>query len=833
MRGFVKKLLLTTSLSIIFSLGLFKSNATAAEQPKCNVSFYYYETDAEPFYGPIEVDCKDKDHPTTYPGTTFAEVFANTEVYKNLKHIVNGYSISGFYYYDGSGNRQAKLFSQLMTKSATHFSKDTDFYATYDEKPVEYPINYVLNGGTLPSSAKKSYNVTSSYTFPKPTKKDCDFEGWYLDAAFSIPFPSIASGTWDDYNLDGTIPSITIYAKWKNIKPSLVTIKSITNASKGKASVKFSSLSKAEGCELVYSTTKKFTSNVHTLSFAPVSKYTISGLRKGTYYFKVRFFNTSSTGVKSYSKYSAVKSVKISKGVAVYTPKSNSATLKSVKATTKNITVKATLKKRLKSYDDFYYLVKVDPITNAYHCMVASADKTNSLSFKLPLSDSKGNNYIEGKYAIAVKTSKSKYMIISSAAFVSNPEAAATYKASYPKPASKKGRQGIYVPAEGDRNYFNNLDINSIISTKSAGGEAFKYNGKTYYFKTTWLDDMISTVNRNGGTVTMQIMLKYNSKNKKLIKASGRNDTSKNYYAFNVEDAASRNQIEAAFMWLAQHWGKADCHVDNWILGNEVNTFRNPIGWYWAGNIGNDEFVQNYAQTFRILYTAVVSHYKNARVFTCVDHTFNSRDYDWGSKDFMAAFNTALKGINKNIKWNLAYHAYSAVLTNADFWNDNTRPDIYTVNDSYSTQYVTPLNLEVLVKYVNEKFGKNVHIILSEQAFSSSGGSGELASGHASGEDVQAAAVAYLFYKAMFNDRIDAVIYAHPYDNLGQGMDFALKGPASSVYKYMDTPSFATYTTSCLGTIGRSYIAGKKQNLSWGDIVPKFDASKLKSMPSR
>ena len=298
MHGFVKKLLLTTSLSIIFSLGLFKSNATAAEQPKCNVSFYYYETDAEPFYGLIEVDCKDKDHPKTYPGATFAEVFANTEVYKNLKHIVNGYSISGFYYYDGSGNRQAKLFSQLMTKSATHFSKDTAFYATYDEKPVEYPINYVLNGGTLPSSAKKSYNVTSSYTFPKPTRKDCDFEGWYLDAAFSIPFPSIASGTWDDYNMDGTIPSITIYAKWKNIKPSLVTIKSITNASKGKASVKFSSLSKAEGCELVYSTTKKFTSNVHTLSFAPVSKYTISGLRKGTYYFKVRFFNTSSTGVK-------------------------------------------------------------------------------------------------------------------------------------------------------------------------------------------------------------------------------------------------------------------------------------------------------------------------------------------------------------------------------------------------------------------------------------------------------------------------------------------------------------------------------------------------------
>lgn len=100
--------------------------------------------------------------------------------------------------------------------------------------------------------------------------------------------------------------------------------------------------------------------------------------------------------------------------------------------------------------------------------------------------------------------------------------------------------------------------------------------------------------------------------------------------------------------------------------------------WYYAGSTGKTAFMQNYADSYRILYYAVRSNYKNARVFICTDHTWINRCGDWGAKPFMDAFNSEIKSQNKNIKWNLAYHAYPAILTRSATWNDSHTKTVLT-----------------------------------------------------------------------------------------------------------------------------------------------------------
>ena len=851
MKKTFKRHLITALLSFALVFFFFKGNASFAEDV-AKVQITFYDSDRSTIIaGPFET-VKDTKGATINSGALFSSDYDYGLTLRDICRIKNGYALKCW----DSEYRKNSTDNYIPYKTGVNPVKfslgntdtfkinkfDYNMYAVYSDEPVDFPIKYVLNGGSLSGTIPKSANVTADVSLPTPYRKGCEFQGWYLDSRFSAEY-KVTKISKDycmglDYADDSCteFESITLYAKWKNLTPATPTISSLTNPSSGKVSISLKKPSaNPVAYELTYASDKKFTKNVQTIEFKPADKMAVTGLTKDkTYYFKVRAYNLDSKKVKTYSSYSSVKSIKITKGTTEVKPTSTSVKIKSIKvlgASTKSVQVTTTLSKRLKSYDDFYYLVRVDQKTGKYLSVVGKTAKVKNPVFTVPFRASSGINLYASKLAIAVQSSKDKYMLVSKSGSIENLTAAAKYTKKYPTPTSKKGRQGVYSQADGDKNYFFNVDLNSVITTKGYG-EAFKYNGKTYYFKSpnTAMDETIKFVNADGGTVTLQVMLSYNEKNKSLIKSTARSDRSKHYYAFNVEDTASRYKIEAAFFWLAQRYSTSSMHVDNWILGNEVNTFKNPIGWHWAGNISNDEFIKNYADTFRILYYAVASNNKYGRVFTCVDHTFNNRGYEWGSKDFLVAFNDALKKLDSKVKWNLAYHAYSSVLTNADFWNDNKTPSLYTTDNTYTTDFVSPLNIEVMVQYVREKFGKNVHIILSEQAFSSTAGTNSAVNGgRAYGEDVQAAAIAYLYYKVMFNNDIDAVIYSHPFDDLGAGQDFKMKDKAKSVYKYMDTPSYGTYTTSCLGTISRS---GQKAT-SWKSLVPSFDDSALRKMPSR
>ena len=771
------------------------------------VTSYFYDEDQTTLLFKIE---------TEYNGTAlkYSDILEDSS---SLEMVRRGYEVYQWYNTaKEKGYRPSKLYDGFS------FRKDQYFYAVYSPYPYEFTIDYQLNGGSFDSSEEIEDTFTIDYKveLPSPKRAGYSFDGWYTDKNYTKAVTQIPKGTYIDSGENGVVAPYTLYAKWSSAKPAKASKPKATNPSTGKLKVTFKAVDGAEGYELLYATSKNFKKNKATKDLGSKTKTTFTNLKSGqTYYFKVRAYKTDSTGKKTYGKYSAYTSCKVKKGVKEYTAKKNSGRLQKVMVkNTSDLYVQAKVSKRLKSSDNFYYLVKVDPNTGKVLKQIAKSDKTKTVKFTLPLKDEKGNNHIQGKFGVAVKKGK-KYMLITSTSYINNPEAAATYTAPFPAPASKKGRQGLYDSSLGDKNYFFNFNINNIIGTKSAHSVKYKYNGKTYYFNNPNFMSL-SGINADGGTVTVQIMLQYDSKCKDMIIKSGRTPGA-HYYAFNTETKAGREKLEAAFHFLAEQASSENIHIDNWILGNEVNTYANMNAkWYYAGNISRNKFIENYASTYRILYYAVKSNNKNGRVYICCDHTWINRENDWGTRYFTKAFNDEIKSQNKNIKWNLAYHAYSAVLTNADFWNDGS-----LAPHSMNADFVSPNNLEILTNYVKENFGKDTRIILSEQGFSCSGGVGSPYNvGRQTGEDVQAAAVAWLYYKAQFNDMIDAVIFSSG-DHGGAGYQFDFYGrKAENVYKYMDTPKYASYTKNCLKTIGKS---------SWESAVSGFSAKKLKKMPTR
>lgn len=727
-----------------------------------------------------------------------------------LSPVKNGYKLA--FWYNPSNDLSYRKASTLYNKS---YSKDTNYIAHWNTTPYSFTIDYDLMGGSFDDAVSydKTFQVTSDPILLKnPVRKDYSFCGWFTDAAQKNPIAVIPSGTYIDSDEKGEVDSYHLYAKWASAKPAATSISSLKNPSSGKVTIALKKVSDVSGYEIVMSSDKKFKKNKNTILLGKKRTYTLTNMPKNkTYYFKARTYRNDSTGKACYSSFSEIKSLKIKKGVSEVNATKTSAKLKSVKVKNKtDLVVTATVTKRVKSSDDSYYLVKVDPVKGTVSKKIAQSPKLKSLSFTLKLRDEKGTNLIQGKFAIAIKSGK-KYKVISTASFINNPQDAAGYTASFPKAASKKGIQGNLNTAMGNHQTYLNIMVNHMIAQKGCG-VPYQYNGKTYYFSDPYAG-FISSANANNMTVTGQIMIQwYTPETNKLILKSGR-ENGHAYYALDAQSKESRETLEALFSFMAEKWSTESCHLDNWIIGNEVNIHKI---WYYAGNISEDSFMKNYADTFRILYYAVKSSSKNARVYICTDHTFNNRCGDWGAKPFIELFNKKIKAQNKNIQWNLAYHAYPSVLTNAVVWKDNDDPR-FTTADTLASDFVSPYNLDVLTNYIKKTYGSKTRIILSEQGFTAN-----------TGEQVQAAALAYSYYKAEFNDMIDSFLLHDAY--LSQQEDYSMfnrsgqKRPMYDVFVYMNSPSYEKYTQNCLKTIGIS---------SWKSVIKNFDEAKLKNMPKR
>lgn len=78
---------------------------------------------------------------------------------------------------------------------------------------IEYPITYVLNGGTNSDQNPDTYNINSWWYFDNPARDGYKFEGWFTDKEFTKEKNKI------ERNETG---KVTLYAKWSLIEYSII-----------------------------------------------------------------------------------------------------------------------------------------------------------------------------------------------------------------------------------------------------------------------------------------------------------------------------------------------------------------------------------------------------------------------------------------------------------------------------------------------------------------------------------------------------------------------------------------------------------------------------------
>ena len=498
------------------------------------------------------------------------------------------------------------------------------------------------------------------------------------------------------------------------------------------------------------------------------------------------------------------------------------ATLNSVKGTkVKTITASATVSNYVKSADSYYYLVYVDPNSGKVKKAVAKVKKPETakgkITFKLDVSGHP--EYAQGKFAIGVKKSKSAYSVISSRNYVSNPEKLSANTVAYFVPKTKKGIQATDINEITDtksKTVFFNLYISDLMR-KDSGVETYKYNGKTYHFNGLYgYVYLVQQCNAKGIQVTAQISIDKNASNQSLI--TGNSPYAETaYYGWNTDNAATRQTMEAMFAYLGEKFGKNNCYISNWILGNEVNS---ASGYYYVGNVSFSKFISMYCEAFRCLYNAVRSSRGSSKVFICLDNCWNQKNafsVCYSARSTLESFATKLSDMQKGVDWNLAYHAYNQPLTDSQFWS-GSNASMFT-GDAYSTTFITMQNIQALTNYVKNKFGSNTRIILSEQGFSSAYG----------GQANQAAAIALAYYKAACDPMIDAFIirsYKDEAHEVAQGLAMGLKDAngkkktAYNVFTNMDSSNSLKYTKKVLNS----------QVGNWKAQVPGYTAGRVFSM---
>ena len=503
-------------------------------------------------------------------------------------------------------------------------------------------------------------------------------------------------------------------------------------------------------------------------------------------------------------------------------PSAKAASLDYVKGTKANtITVSATVSNYVKSSDGYYYLVYVDSNSGKVKKTVGKVKKPEKakgkITFKLNITGHP--EYAQGKFAIGIKKSKSAYSVISPKSYVSNPEKLSTNTAAYFVPETKKGIQATDINELTDtksKTVFFNLYISDLMR-KDSGVETYKYNGKTYHFNGLYgYVYLVQQCNAKGIQVTAQISIDKNASTQSFI--TGNSPYAETaYYGWNTDNSTTRQTMEAMFAYLGEKFGKNNCYISNWILGNEVNS---ASGYYYVGNVSFSKFISMYSEAFRCLYNAVKSSRGSSKVFICLDNCWNQKNaftICYSARSTLESFAAKISDMQKDVNWNLAYHAYNQPLSDSQFWS-GANASMFT-SDANTTTFITMRNIQTLTDYVKNRFGSNTRIILSEQGFSSTYG----------GQANQAAAIALAYYKAACNPMIDAFIirsYKDEAHEVAQGLAMGLKDAngkkktAYNVFKNMDSSNSLKYTEKVL----------KSQVGNWKSLVQGYSIGKISSM---
>ena len=369
--------------------------------------------------------------------------------------------------------------------------------------------------------------------------------------------------------------------------------------------------------------------------------------------------------------------------------------------------------------EDFYVVLRNSKGTNGIAIEKGTVSSNGTISISATFTDNDSfKAFAMGKYAIAVKRGD-YYQIVSDSCMLKNPEAMTEkeegfkdrywgYYENY-KVYSKKGIQGtddVYTADLGAQHVLLNADIQDLVSAgPHAGYISYTYKGIIYYFsdlialkKTIydlhgWGSDDGNAygegITRN---VTLVLLMSWkHDELSYLIHPSARVKGAAPYYSLNMQDEDARDTFEALFCYMGEELGQMKTRVNNWTLGNELNSCK---AWNYAGSMPLNDYVANYAQAFQMLNQAVRRTAASPRLFISLDHCWNVAEAGFTGKAFLDTFASYMNQTAPYMQWNVNFHSYSQPLSNNAFWNDR-----WNTTDSISTRYISMRNISVLTDY--------------------------------------------------------------------------------------------------------------------------------------
>ena len=163
-----------------------------------------------------------------------------------------------------------------------------------------YTITYKLNGGINASNPTTYTEGSAALTLQKAKRAGYLFAGWYRDAKFKNAVTKLSNLT----------QNITVYAKWKKVTVSKVSLKKAKKSGKKKCKLTWKKCKGIAGYEIACGTNKKFKKAKKTTAKAKVTSKKITIKKGKKNYIRIRAFAKDSMGKKVYGKWSKVKVVK-------------------------------------------------------------------------------------------------------------------------------------------------------------------------------------------------------------------------------------------------------------------------------------------------------------------------------------------------------------------------------------------------------------------------------------------------------------------------------------------------------------------------------------------
>lgn len=480
---------------------------------------------------------------------------------------------------------------------------------------------------------------------------------------------------------------------------------------------------------------------------------------------------------------------------------------------------------RVPASDDGIFYVYADEVyeDGPIGEIVAEVSAGTDVGVSFPLNYDTIDSNLSRKFLIAMKQG-GQMVQVSDEHYITNPEDGAEYTAF----RAEAGIKGILpdfskisdgeLEELGIEQVVYNMYVDDICSAEWVPGAIpFAYNGQTYYFDKTTIDnyDTMAAYFANEG-IQMTMVLLNGGKglfSQDLVHPLAVGGECPGY-ALNVTEAVGTNHFKAICAFLGQrysgHLGYGQ--IDNWVLGNEVNA---RTSWWYTSSDSLEVNVSAYVKAFRIMYNEMKAMNANVRIYNSIDQEWNrkSNPGSFLAKDYLDKFNYYMNR-EGNIDWGLSYHPYNSPLYDAYAWNG---PAVW-VKDDITTPYITMQNIHILINYMRQPeflnpAGQVRSISLAEIGYTSSFGT-----------IAQEASIAYGYLKAASIPEIDAFMLFRQTDdahemksNLALGLYdlYGNKKPSYEIYKDLGTENEFAAKARASEIIGMDIGEMIAQNIIW------------------